>query len=110
MTNPSLEQALEFAQYQTTFNQQRQLLKDEFDNNCILAYNGGFFHITQEWLGGFDSTANWILDSNSTPVFLSEPGELFELAKKTYREALIKYGIAYQELKTKRTVRSLVES
>jgi len=28
MTNPSLEQALEFAQYQTTFNQQRQLLND----------------------------------------------------------------------------------
>ena len=109
MTNPSLEQALEFAQYQTTFNQQRQLLKQEFDNNCVLAHNGGLFKITQEWLGGFDLQSNWALDSNGLPIFIKEPEELLALAQKTYRDALNKYGQSYQELKNKRSVKSLVD-
>lgn len=106
-SNTNLEQALSFAKYQSTLNQQRQLLKQKFDNDCLLAHNGGLFKITQEWLGGFDLSSRWFLDVNQTPVEVEDPRALFDLAKETYRAALDEYGQAYQNLRKQRSVRLL---
>lgn len=104
----TLEQALSFAQYQTTLNQQRRLLKEQFESDTILPYNGGLFKITQEWLGGLDLESNWFLDMNNNPVHVTDPAELQALAKETYRSAIDRYGNEYQVLRRQRSVRSLV--
>ena len=104
-----LEAALSFAQYQTTLNQQRRLLKEQFETDTIVAYNGGLFKITQEWLGGFDSTNEWFLDSREMPVKVDNPQELLEQARKAYKEAIEKYGKAFQDLKTQRSVKRLTD-
>jgi hypothetical protein len=62
MENTSLDDALSFANYQATLNQQRRLLKEKFDSDCIIVYNGGLFQVTQSWLSSFDTNAKWILD------------------------------------------------
>ena len=102
-----LEEALSFAQYQTTLNQQRRLLKEQFESNTIVAYNGGLFKITQEWLGGFDLTSRWFLDNNNIPVEITNPKELLDIARDTYSRAIYRYGEEYQMLRKQRSVRSL---
>ena len=104
-----LEAALSFAQYQTTLNQQRRLLKEQFETDTVVAYNGGLFKVTQEWLGGFDKTNNWFLDSRGLPVKVDNPLELFDQAQQAYKEAITKYGEAFQQLRTQRSVRSLTD-
>ena len=104
-----LEAALSFAQYQTTLNQQRRLLKEQFETDTIVAYNGGLFKVTQEWLGGFDSSNEWFLDSRGLPVKIDDPAALYETAKSAYKDAVTKYGESFQQLRTQRSVRSLTD-
>lgn len=104
-----LEKALSFAQYQSTLNQQRRLLREQFESDTILAYNGGLFKITQEWIGGFIEDTEWCLDINGNPVQIENPSELLSIAKETYKSAISKYGAEYQELRRQRSVRSLVD-
>lgn len=104
-----LEEALSFAQYQTTLTQQRRLLKEQFETETIVAYNGGLFKITQEWLGGFDKTSIWLLDMNGNPVVVADPEDLYQQASTAYKAALAKYGDAYQLLRRQRSVKLLTE-
>lgn len=104
-----LEAALSFAQYQTTLNQQRRLLKEQFETDTIVAHNGGLFKVTQEWLASIDKTSNWILDMNRNPVMIADPNELYELAHTAYQSALSKYGDAYQQLRRQRNVKTLTD-
>lgn len=104
-----LEAALSFAQYQTTLNQQRRLLKEQFETDTVVAYNGGLFKVTQEWLASIDRESNWILDMNRNPVMIADPNELYELARTAYRAALAKYGDAYQQLRRQRSVKTLTD-
>lgn len=104
-----LEAALSFAQYQTTLTQQRRLLKEQFETETIVAYNGGLFKITPEWLGGFDKTSSWFLDMNDNPVVVADPENLYQQAAAAYKTALTKYGDAYQLLRRQRSVKLLTE-
>ena len=104
-----LEAALSFAQYQTTLNQQRRLLKEQFETDTVVAHNGGLFKVTPEWLVSIDKDSNWMLDMNGNPVMVADPNELYELARTAYQTALAKYGDAYQQLRRQRSVKSLTD-
>lgn len=104
-----LEEATSFAKYQATLNNERRQLREQFEADTVLAYNGGLFKITQEWLGGFDTNQKWFLDMNGNPCGIDDGLDFFNLAKQTYHEALSKYGEEYQQLRRKRSVRSLVD-
>ena len=104
-----LDRALSFSQYQSTLNQQRRMLKEKFDNDCIIGYNGGLFKITQEWLSGFDKTVSWVIDMNSVPVQVVDAEDLYTIAKTVYQTALTTYVEEYQSLRKKRSVKSLTE-
>ena len=106
---PNIEPALAWTQYQTTLNQQRQLLKERFETDSVVAYNGGLFKITQAWLGGFDSSAEWALDSNGLPVKVLDAAQFYDLAKTAYNTALATYGEAHEQLRRQRKVRGLTE-
>lgn len=104
-----LEEALSFAQYQTTLTQQRRLLKEQFETETIVAHNGGLFKITPEWLGGFNKSSSWCLDMNGNPVSVTDPEEFYQQASTTYKDALAKYGDDYQLLRRQRSVKLLTE-
>ncbi len=104
-----IETALGFAQYQSTLSQQKRYLKELFDTDTTIAYNGGLFKVTVEWLGGFDTTQHWHLDVNGTPIKVDDPQELYTTAKNAYSLAIEKYGEEYQKLRKQRSVRSLTD-
>jgi hypothetical protein len=105
-----LELALSFANYQTTLNQQKTILRQQFQDQCILAYNGGLFFVTPEFISGLSFiTASWIIDMNSNPIKVDTLKDFVELATKTYNDAVSIYGEAYSKLKTQRSVKSLVD-
>lgn len=108
-TENQLEQALSFAHYQTTLNQQRRLLKEQFESDTILPFNGGLFKITQEWLGGLTTDTEWVLDINGNPVSVENPIELLDAATELYKTAIKHYGEEYQKLRRQRSVRSLTD-
>lgn len=109
LSSEQLEQAMSFAQYQSTLTEQRILLKQKFEDACIVPFNGGLFKVTQEWLGGFDHEASWFLDSNGIPIQISNSAELYSAAKSAYTQAIVEYGEAYQQLRKQRSVRALTE-
>jgi hypothetical protein len=105
-----LELALSFANYQNTLTQQKTILQQRFQDQCILAYNGGLFFVTPEFISGVSFiTASWVIDMNSNPIKIDSPKDFVELATKTYNDAINVYGEAYSKLKTQRSVKSLVE-
>jgi hypothetical protein len=104
-----LESALSFAQYQTTINQQRRLLKEKFESDTVIAVNGGLFKITQEWLGSFDTTNNWYIDTNGNPTHIENPGEFLAEARTIYRQAVAKYGEEFGKLRTQRSVKTITD-
>lgn len=104
-----LESALSFAQYQTTINQQRRLLKEKFESDTVIAHNGGLFKITQEWLGSFDTTSNWFIDVNGNPTCIQDPATFLIEAQSIYQQALAKYGEEFAKLRTQRSVKSLTD-
>jgi hypothetical protein len=104
-----LESALSFAQYQTTINQQRRLLKEKFESDTLIANNGGLFNITQEWLCSFDTTSNWFIDVNSNPTYIENPVIFLAEAQLVYRQALTSYGEEFAKLRTQRSVKSLTD-
>jgi len=108
-STPDIEAALTWAQYQTTLNQQRQVLRERFESDTVVAYNGGLFKVTQAWLGGFDFGSSWALDSNGLPIKVLDPQGFYQMARDAYTRALAAYGEAYEQLRRQRKVRSLTE-
>jgi len=108
-STPNIEAALTWAQYQSTLNQQRQVLKERFESDSVVAYNGGLFKITQSWLGGFDFDAEWALDSNGLPIKVLDSKGFYQMARDAYIQALKTYGEAYEQLRRQRKVRGLTE-
>jgi hypothetical protein len=104
-----IESALSFAQYQTTINQQRRLLKDKFESDTIFAYNGSLFKLSQEWLGSFDVDNNWCIDVNGNPAYIENPTEFLLSARSVYHAALKIYGEEFSKLRSQRTVKALTD-
>jgi len=110
METLNLEQALSFANYQTVLNQQRQQLKQKFLTDCIIAYNGGLFKISPEFILSVQNLgSNWVLDLNNNPVLIEDLSNFVTVAKDSYQSAIETYGQSYQKLKTKRNVKALVD-
>ena len=102
-----LEQALAFANYQSTLAQQRRLLKEQFEIDTLFAHSGGLFKLTQVWIGTFDPNTHWHLDQQGTPVYITNPDAFIAEARTVYQTALQAYGEAYQALRRHRSVDSL---
>ena len=103
---------LEQADYQRTFSQQRKILWEQFQDNCVLAYNGGLFAITPSFISStknIEEDSQWILDMNSTPVWIENVAKFYKEAYNLYYTALAKYGNEYNKLKSQRSTKSLID-
>ena len=107
MDNISLDDALSFANYQATLNQQRKLLKEKFESDCIFVYNGGLFQLTQQWISSFDLESKWIIDMNGQPIEVVDSKVLIDTAKDAFNRAITEYGEAFKDLRKQRSVRTL---
>jgi len=105
----NIEQALSFANYQYTLTKERKLLTQKFQENTIIAYNGGLFKITPEFIAGLKAVrSEWSLDINNNPVKIDDMDAFILEAQLAYDKALNEYGAEFNALRAKRNVKSLV--
>jgi hypothetical protein len=106
----NLEQALSFANYQTTLTQQRKLLTQKFQEATVFAYNGGLFKLTLEFISAIKLfQPPYVLDSNGSPIKIEDYDTFLSEIEEAYKIAIEIYGKEFSALRLKRNVKTLVE-
>lgn len=106
-----LEQALAFAQYQQTFNNQRQLIKERFQEQTLLAHNGGLLRVTPQLIAtlGAVPELEWLEDMNGNPVRITDVDQLRIECVEVWNKAAAQWGSEFQDLKRRRSVKALTD-
>jgi hypothetical protein len=107
-----MDKILEFADYQRTHANQRQIVWQKFQDQCVLVHNGSLFQVTAELLAVISSIKEpeqWILDMNSIPVWIEDIDSFYQQAYNIYYTALNDYGNTYNQLKNQRSVKTLMD-
>lgn len=111
-----LQKALDFSNYMITLNNQKRVLKQQYQENIIHYYNGGQFTVTQElitflnMLVDRDSADQLVLiDDNETPVLINSGEEFLEQLLHTYFTVTNQYYLDYKDLMSRRSVPKLVD-
>ena len=110
-----LEQALSFANYRQTLNNQLQKLKIRAGGMLIFAKNGGSFTINRElicfldYLARSNKTNATLLDDNNTPVLIADVLEFQKEITNRYFEVTNDYLKEYQEIRKSRNVKSVLD-
>jgi hypothetical protein len=106
-----LEASLAFANYQSTLTQQKIILRQKFQDDCVLAQNGGLFLVTPEFIAGLQAISlpsRYVIDMNENPIWIEDVKKLISEAINCYKEAIHVYGNSYVKLKTQRSIKALV--
>ena len=107
----NLDEALAFSSYQATLSRQKKIIRQTFQDQCLLGYNGGLFFITPEFIVGLDILGiepRYIVDSNQNPIWVENLADLKVKSVNCYKLAVENYGTEYSKLKTQRSVKALV--
>lgn len=110
-----LEQALNFANYRQTLNNQLHKVKIRATGMLTIAKNGGSFTINQELIcfldylsrNGFKDVA--LLDDNSSPVQISDIDAFLKEVTSRYFDVTNDYLREYQEIKKSRNIKSILD-
>ena len=113
----AIEKAFEISNYMATLASQKQIYKEEFYQNLIHYQNGGSFSVTRELINfvktlvDLGHTTNTVLiDNNDIPIEIEDLTGFMEQIVSVYYGAVNEYYSKYTQLKTSRTVESLVTS
>ena|ERR1700756_4299674 len=110
-----LAQALDFANYRQTLNNQLHKVKVRATGMLTIAKNGGIFEINRELIcfldylskGGYKDVA--LLDDNNTPVQISDVDDFLKEITTRYFDVTNDYLKEYQEIKKSRNVKSILD-
>jgi hypothetical protein len=103
----------DFANYAKTFSNQKRLLKEKFETDLIIFYNGGEFSASTSRISYLNTIEHNTLstieiDDKGTPIRISNIDEFLATLVKARNNALQSYFDAYEELKSNRSVQGLV--
>lgn len=110
-----LQQALEFANYRQTLNNQLHKLKIKTDGLLIFSEAGGKFTVDRELIcfvdylvraGNEDSV---LLDDNKSPTYISDTTEFLSKITARYNEVTNDYFRESQAIKKARNVKSILD-
>jgi len=110
-----LEQALAFANYRQTLNNQLQKLKIRTEGMLLFAKNGGSFTINRElicfldYLNKNETTSATLLDDNNVPVLISDVDAFLKEITRRYHEVTSDYLKEFQEIRKARNVKSILD-
>jgi hypothetical protein len=111
-----LEQALEFANFMVTLNNQKRSLREKYYTECIYYHNGGSFGITKDLitfvktlidLGNTEQVV--LIDNNDLPIRIENLAQFLDDIIDQYFIASNNYYIEYQSLKKNRSVEALTK-
>jgi hypothetical protein len=98
--------------YRTTLLQQKKIIEQQFKDRCIVSENGGLFLITPALLVSINDikeTDQWVLDMNQNPIYVQNIANFYDRAYNVYYTALADFGKSFNQLKSQRSVESLLE-
>ena len=121
MSTSNLNLLLVSADYQITLRQQREVLKSEFHDACVFAFNGGLFELTPEFLAGLETRTKysqgtdtvgpvtlWVLDQNQTAIQIDDAAEFIKEATEQYNNAIADFGKAWNIIRRQRSVEGII--
>lgn len=109
-----LKKALDFANFQNTFANQKRILSDKYQNDLMYYNNGGKFTVTKELVNfvyvmqATGQTNVHIADDNQTPIEISVNDFLDDILS-VYFTATNEYHTAYKNLSMNRSVDGLID-
>jgi len=109
-----LKAALDFSNYMITLDNQKRLLKEQYDNDIIYYHNGGQFTLTRELISFctllVNTTVNEsvLIDDNSTPIHIDNLSKFVNDILAEYTKAGNKYLAGFAKLKNNRTVEGII--
>jgi hypothetical protein len=98
--------------YRITLLQQKKIIEQQFKDQCIISENGGLFFITTDFLASINDikeTDQWVLDMNQTPIYIQNIANFYDRAYNVYYTALADFGKSFNQLKSQRSVESILE-
>jgi hypothetical protein len=105
--------AFDFANYAKTFSNQKRLIREKYQKNLVLFYNGGKFAATKETLSYLNSLVTHkadgpLVDDNGVPIWIENYRELLNKLFNLRLEAEATYYKEFEDLRNNRTVQGLV--
>lgn len=111
-----LKKALDVANLMVSFNTQRDLIKQEFNEKCLYHEGGHRFTINKELINFLSTLINMnhledivILDDFEYPYMIADVKDFFDKVFSIYIEATNSYYQSMIKLKSKRTLSKLME-
>lgn len=110
-----LEKALDFSNYMITLENQKRILKEQYQSNIIFYFGGGQFTVTQQLLSFchslvlLEQTSTILIDDNDIPVEIENLVEFTDNLINVYWKASNTYLIEYNKLRSNRTIEGIVD-
>ena len=113
--NTDVEKAFQIANFMTTLNNQKRILKEEYNQSLYYYSNGNTFKATPEFISFINVLIqsnienSVILDYNNVPVLISDIKDFLASLIATYTEASNGYFYNYQKLISSKTVGNILD-
>lgn len=110
-----LQKALDISNYMVTLNNQKRILKEQYQENLIHYYNSGQFTVTQQLISfcqsllALSQESTILVDDNDIPIEVEDLKKFAEDLVSKYFEASNKYLVEYNKLKKNRSIESIMD-
>ena len=111
-----LKTALESANFMVTFNNQKEIIKQTFKENCLHHENGRRFTINRELINFLSTLSSKgytedvvVLDDMEIPYMITNVDEFLEKIFDIYIESTNQYYKEHTDLIAKRSVTKIIE-
>lgn len=113
--NETLQQALDFSNYQISLSNQRKVIKEKAESKLTFGSNGGIFKIDRslitfvQMLIDQERTENVpLLDINDNPILIPDLTSFRDEILSRYFSVVLEYYNEFQEIKKSRTTSRLI--
>lgn len=110
-----LSKALEFGNYMVTLNNQKKLLKEKFLDQCVYYIDGHRFSVNQQLITYCKTLIDLnnqynvvIIDDHNQPYRVEDVQKFLEEILHIYQTNLNQYHTDYQKIKSKRSVKDII--
>jgi len=109
-----LKEALSFSNLMVTLDNQKRILKEQYQDNLIYYFNGAQFTITQSLISFCQSlialhqTETILIDDNDIPVMIDDLEKFASSLVSSYWKAANKYLTEYNKLKINKTIEGII--
>lgn len=110
-----LKQAIDFSNFNITLQNQKQILKDRYQDELVFYSQGGKFTVTKELINFVsllkqqNQKSAIITDDNGTPFEIKNLDKFLDDTMNVYFSASNKYHTEYTQLIKNRTVSGLLD-